>query len=533
MLGLRAIAESPIAALPDAMRIAFFGFVTFSATESDDVFLYAATEHYISRLSDDPPGQPFRGTLEKLPNFDRSIISSDGFHGLTNAWGNVGLINSGGDYDDYVRDIAIDGREATFKAFDPTLPYDNGFEVAKLIATSLTIDEQMLTVGFRDKGSKLDVPTQPDTYEGIGGLEGGPELAGKRRNMGFGSPKNITPVLLIAAELLLEVNGGRSVQAITNVCDKMYPLSGPQNDYATTALLRAAAVTDGWYSTCLAEGRLRTGAKYERLTCNVEGDNSGGYVNTTGTIMRRIIDITECIDDPTEVDTVSFSNLEADQPAPIDYYLDENSTETVAETFDKLTKGIRGYCGFTRLGMLQVGKFKPPSGTPAASYTDLEIIAIDVERLPSAMDPPSQRQRVAYERNWTVINDPYAGAADIDAARVAWAAGPYKVASTSPAEASAILEDHLQAQDPAVREAYFALEADALADAEEALDLANSGYLLYRVKVKTHPFTLDICQTARLTSDARGVDLADGRLGRIASISDLPDDNTVELRVLA
>lgn len=526
MLGMCAISEAAVSALPDAGRVAFTGAVSYAVTFSDDLKLYACTEEYISRISDTPSGQPFRGVLDQLPRFDRSIISGDGFNGLTNGWGDAGLINVGL-YDQYLRGYAVDGRAAVFKAFDPTGAYANAQTVANLVALSIGVDGQMLVIGFRDKAFKLDVPTQPSVYAGTGGTEGGPELTNKRRNMALGIVKNITPVLLISAELVLEVNGGRAVQAISAVYDKGYPLNGPQADYATTALLRAAAITDGWYATCLAEGRLRTGAAYQQLTCDVQGDNTGtlGYVNTTGKVMRRIITTTACIAE-SERDTVSFDNLELDQPATIGYYLDENSTETVAQTFANLMMAIGGWCGFTRLGMLQAGVFKAPAGTPVASYTDFDILDINIEKLPSSFDPPPWRQRIAYERNWTVIDDSVAAVATADPARAAWLATPYKVASSGD---GSILLSHLLAQDPPIRESYFALVADALAEAVRSLALANSNFVLYRILLKAHPFTHDIDQTVQVTLNRFGLDA--GPLLRIPSISDIPDDNTVELRV--
>ncbi len=529
MLGFGAISESAISALPDAMRATFSCIITYTAVESDDRKLYTATEPYIARIADTPSGQPFDGTLEKLPNFDRSIIGGDGFSGLTNAWGNAQLINADGLYDAYSGDYAIDGRRALFKAVDPTLAYSTAQTVADLIATSFTVDGQFLTVGFQDKSYKLNVPTQPNAYQGTGGLEGGTELTGKRKPLCFGRTKNISPVLLISSELVLQVSDG-AVSSISAVFDLAYPLTAT-SDYATPTLLRAATIADGSYATCLVYGLLRMGGAYSQLTCDVNGDATNtGYVETTGTIIRRIIALTGCISDPADIDTVSFANLELVQPAPIQYYLDANSTETVAQTFDRLSKGIGGFCGFTRLGMLQAGVFTAPNGTPIAEYTDHDIIGeINVENLPSSLYPPPQRVRAIYDRNWTVIENPVAGAATADADRAAWVRTPYRVATTSEAAAAAILEDHLQAQDPAVHETFFALYADAYAYAVSQLTLANSGYQLYRILFKVHPFQHDVCQTVRVTSDRLGFD--SGKLLRIPAISDIPDNNTVELRV--
>lgn len=529
MPGFGAIAETAIATLPDTVRIMFDGYVTYTAVESEGRLIYVCTENCITRLADTPPGQPLDGTLDKPPRFDRSIISADGFCGLTNAWGDAQIINSGRDYDPYSRGYAISGREAVLKAFDPTGPYDDGFVAARLIATSLTVDGQMMTIGFRDKSFRLDVPTQPNVYTGTGGLEGGAELAGKRKPLCFGRVKNISPVPLIVGELVFQANDG-PIDGISAVYDRGYPLTA-SSDYATPALLRAATINDGAYATCLAYGLLRIASAYEQITCDARGDASGsGYVETTGTIIRRIIALTGCLVDPDEIDTVSFSNLELDQPAPVVYYLDADSTETVAETIDNLSGGIWAFCGFTRLGMLQISVFKAPGGTPAATFENgcPEILDLEIEKLPSAFDPPPWRQRVPYELNWTIIADPYSGVAESYPDLAAWLAGPYKIATTSTADGDAILEDHPHAQDPGIAKSYFALKVDAQADADRRLTLANSGYELYRVRLKTRPFTFDICQTIWLADDR--YELEDGLLLRIPAISDIPDDDTVELR---
>jgi len=531
MLSFGAISSSPISAIPDGFGVRVGAVVSCASVESEDRKLYAATEDYISRLADAPAGQPFAGTLDKLPTFDRSIVSGAGFAGLTNGFGDAGLINAEGLYDAMVAGYAVDGREVVFKAGDPAQPYAAFFEVARLVAKGITVDGQFLTLALQDKGFRLDTATQPTVYLGTGDLEGGSELVGKRRNMALGRVKGITPVLLIAGELLLEVNGGRAIQAVTGVYDTGYPLNFSAN-YATTAALRAAPIAGGYYATCLAEGRIRMGSSYSQITCDVYGDASGaGYVETTGAIIRRIIALTGCLSDPAEIDTASFASLDAEQPAPIGYYLDAGATEKVSETLSRLSAGIDGFCGFTRLGMLQAGLFKAPGGTPAAEYSDVEIIGdINVEPLPSAFDPPPWRVRVAYDRNWTVIDDPLPGLAIVDPERSAWVRTPYRVQATSAVTGANILDDHLQAQDPDVMECYFALAADALALASRRLALANSDFRLYRVQLKTHPFTHDICQAVRITDGLGRLGFKAGKLLRIAAISDVPDNNTIELR---
>lgn len=528
MLGFAPISGRAISALSDSFTLTFVGVVTFTAAESADAKLFAATEEFITRGTDTPAGEPMPGTLLQLPRLERSIITSDGFDGLQNGFGDVGLINAERTYDDLHRLTAVDGREVVLRVGRPDDPFAEFIEVARLVATSIMVDGQTMVVGLQDKSFLLDVPTQPIKYEGVGELQGGTDLQGKPKPLCFGRCLNISPVLLIAGELVLQVNDG-PVSAISAVYDKGYPLT-PTSDYATPALLRAATIADGAYATCLASGLLRIGAAYQQITCDVRGDATGGYVETTGTIIRRIIALTDCISDPDDVDVESFANLELTQPAPIGVFLGPDDAATVADTFAKLSKAIGAFCGFTRLGKLQIGVFTAPTGTPAGDYTDLDIVGdVDVERLPGALYPPPYRQRVVYERNWTVIADPVAGVLTENPARAAWLATPYKVAATSQAAADVVRQNYLQAQDGKVRESYFALEADALAEAVRLHTLFNSGFQLYRVALKAPPFLHDVCQTVRITFDRLGFD--DGRLLRAAAIADVPDSESIELRV--
>lgn len=534
MLGLRAICEMPICALPDSLRASFGGYVSYQAINSDSVNLYASTEWYISRAADTPSGTLFPAVLERLPSFERTIISATGFDGLTTAYGNFGLIDIG-DYDQYLRGFAFDGRSVVFKVGDPNAAYSTFLTVANLIATGApSIDGQFMIIGARDKAYLFDVQTQPNAYQGIGDLEGGTELAGKRKPLALGRAKNVSPVVIIAAELVLQVNDG-AVSAISAVYDKGYPLTFFA-DYATPALMRAATLDDGSYATCVAYGLLRCASQFSQITCDVNGDATRtGYVETTGTIIRRVIALTSKISDPADIDVVAFSNLELAQPAPIGYFLGPDSTETIAQTLSKLSKGIGGFCGFSRLGKLQASVFTAPSGAPVmtfggdGSHLDApEIIEVRTETLPAALDPPPFRQRIAYERNWTQITAPYDGVFVVDPPRAAWLATPYRVATTLDAEGAKIKGNHALAQDPDIVDSYFALAADASAEAERRLALFTSELRLYHIKLKVHPFTLDIAQTIRVTLNRYGLDA--GRLLRIAAIIDAPDTNTVDMR---
>jgi hypothetical protein len=60
---------------------------------------------------------------------------------------------------------------------------------------------------------------QPNVYAGTGGVDGGADLAGKRKPLCFGNPRNVSPVLLVPSLLIYQVHDG-SVAGIDNVYDQ-------------------------------------------------------------------------------------------------------------------------------------------------------------------------------------------------------------------------------------------------------------------------------------------------------------------------
>jgi hypothetical protein len=526
MLGFGPISSLPISALPELV-VSLFASGALTAADSLDFRIYAATREYISLPADTPANQPFEGTLDTLPRVDRSMINGSRFGGLAVTWGSMKLNNRDGFYDYLVRSYAVDGQVLTFKVGDPSGTYAAFFTMASLLGKAMHVADDVIEIELSDNSFRLEVPAQAISYAGTGDMEGTADLAGKRKPRAFGLVKNLTPPAVIPGELVYQVNAG-PVQAISAVYDQGYPLGGPTADFATSALLRAATVTDGYFATCLAEGVFKLGAPASQVTADVQGDSGGGYVNTRGTIIRRLLAATD-VADPGELDVVSFGNFEIDQPGQIGFYLSPDATDTVAQAIDKLIAPVMGWAGFDiRNARFQIGLLKAPAGTPIGVYDDVDILDVQPEKLPSAFDPPPYRQRVSYDHNWTQITNPVAGLAETNPDRVAWLATPYKVASTPDSLAAPVKQKHKNAQDPDVIVSYFVNLADAAAEAARQHALANSGYTLDRVvqDLSANVFTLDIGQTMLITYPRRG--FAAGKLGRLVAVSDDPDSNTVE-----
>ncbi|MGH2173878.1 hypothetical protein ACQ1Z4_14290, partial [Enterococcus faecalis] len=87
----------------------------------------------------------------------------------------------------------------------------------------------------------------------------------------FGSPQNISPVLLVPASLIYQAHDG-AMQSIDAVYDRGAPLTGA-GDVADYAALAAASVSSGQFKTCLALGLFKLGsAAAGTVTADVKGD---------------------------------------------------------------------------------------------------------------------------------------------------------------------------------------------------------------------------------------------------------------------
>lgn len=488
----------------------------------------AATRAFITRPTDSPGNTPFLGTLHKSLRLDQSIIGSRGFGELSVGVGEIELINAEADYDDVVLNHAVDGRQVFISVGEligrEVQPYASFYPVADLTALSWHANAQILRIRLRDNSYQLEVPVQTSTYSGNGAYEGPQELAGQRIPRAFGAVSNITPAPVIPTELIYQVNDG-PIEAVDAVYDNGVALT-PTADYGAAAL-RSVSLAPGEYATALSAGVFRLGGSPEgEITCDVRGDNDGGYVDTTGGIVRRIAVTAAGYVDPDDLETVSFDLMDTLQGAPVGYYLGHGSDETAAQVIGKLMGGIGGWAEHTRLGALAVKRFDAPGIVATAYYRDYDLVDLNREPLPQNLDPPPRRFRVPYARNWTQQTQ-LAGSVLADQARTAYLASPYSLAATSDADAMAVLADHPNAPDPEPIDACFTMRADAQVEADRLFALYSPSRSLYRMQIKNRLFAHRLGETIHVTYPR--FDLVDGRFLRIVEVIDDMDINETEI----
>lgn len=335
-------------------------------------------------------------------------------------------------------------------------------------------------------------------------LEAGASLEGRPKPLCFGKCLNVTPVQVNPAQLLYQVHDG-PIQAVEKVYD---------NGIALTVTTH--------YTVDPLRGTFKLNqAPVGAITADVLGDTLGayGYLESVSAVAHRVVTTFGPLTDA-DLDYPTFTALHNANTAVVGLYVTEPAT--ILQVLDELVNSIGAFYGFNRNGLFEVGLFTAPSASApvGASFGPAEIL--EIEPLPTEL--PAWRQRVGYEKNWTVQSgDSLAGGVTAD--RKAFLAEEMRVAV---------------AADPAVKQAFLLaadpeplptlLHAKSAAEAEAARLLAFYGVRreMYRVTVKTQPYKLDLGDQVALDYTRFGLA---GRLFRIVGLEERADVNRVTMEL--
>lgn len=485
--GEEAIGAFPIAGLPIADA---------SGTEP----LFFATQQWATGPLDYPANQPFDGRLREPLSFVRSLLGGTRFDSLARGRGSLAIDNADGAYDAFVTGYALAGRRVAVKVGRVTDAYADFVTIFDGTARDWRFGVADIEIELRDSGFKLDVPAQPNSYAGSGGIEGGADLAGKRRPLALGYVEHAGVTLVDPANLIYQLHDG-AIATGFQVLDQGVALAYGGNDQASYAALEAYSVAAGEFEIWPAGGFVKLGS----LPAGVVTVRSaqGGGLAQTGEIVRSLIAATTLLD-PQELVAARFAALDAEQDADVGIFVPTDDGGDASEIAADLLAGIGAFGAFDRHGRFYVDRIVEPIGTPVDAFDGSDIVELDRAPLPAALAPPPWRTRVAYKRNYQVLDGELAsGVAAAD--RSYLAERNLLGVGSNPS----VLTAFPLAQDAEAVEAYFNAEADAEAEAARLQVLYGTLRSLWRLTLPRRALLLELGDLITIAHPRFG--LAEGR----------------------
>ena len=289
---------------------------------------------------------------------------------------------------------------ASFEAF--TLVYSGSVEDVPFSQAS---GVAVLTLQLSALGGYLDTEVLSATYAGTGDAEGPSGLEGKLKPAAFGECLNVPPVQVNQAYQIYQVHGYGPIEAVSAVFQRGVAMFATGDDYADYDALKAASIRSGGFATCKALGLFRlSGEAQEPLTCDIKGDNTGGFSQTVPDIIRRMASIAG-IDDAL-IDSASFTAYAALAGEPSCWYQD--SSRTLSEVASELLAQQFGYWATDASGRMILGLIRGDG-----PVVTLPREPSRVERLATSAKPLWKR-RLGYKPVWRVqgsgeYNEPIPG----------------------------------------------------------------------------------------------------------------------------
>ena len=468
-----------------------------------------STHGYTSQAADSPANTWYDGRLNDPVTADRRITGKDGIGGLATVYAELSLVNSDGALDMLLANYAIDGRAARVLIGRTTDPLsDYGLLFSGVVEKAPAIGADVVQFRLSDGQAKLkSAIINETTYLGTGALEGGADLKGKSKPIGYGHVFNISPPLVDSAKLIYQIHDG-IISDVPYAWDRGITLTKGA-DYGSIADLNATAPSASNYRVCKdATGSyIRLGSTPSgTVTCDALLDASlSGYINTAADIALRIL-VQQVGLVSTEIEPSSFVQLDADVTAEIGVWYGA-SIVSASQAIDELLAGVGAFGGFNRQGAFSVGLITAPSGVPVASFSAEDIIELTREPLPAPIEPAIWRASVAYQKNYTVQTDL---AVAVTAAQRTFAAEKMRV---SKSEDTAIQSRHLLAQQYSNDVGLYAALADSDAEALRLFNLWSPGRAMYRMKTRPKALTCDLGKTVEIQYPRHGFSTA--KLARV------------------
>lgn len=275
-------------------------------------------------------GIEWQSVIVVRPRLSMEIVDDDLTGGLMTGRGDMTLNLNALRGVTEKRNLEWEGAPITIWSGNGPTFADMAVEFVGLVRTGvINPDSDVVPISFEVDSSRLDVPLLTLEYTGGGGANGDPELRGKMKPAGFGSPKNVPPLLINATNNIYQVDGYGHLSSIAGVYESLASMGASFGNYASYADLLAAAVPPGRWATCIAEGLIKLGAPPTGvITCDPVFPT-----NRPGSVMLRWLQTHAGIS-ASNIRTTDFDALTAAVNYPVSYWTD--NTETVMDLLQRM-----------------------------------------------------------------------------------------------------------------------------------------------------------------------------------------------------
>jgi hypothetical protein len=454
--------------------------------------VYLSNTGFVTDPSDTPSSQPFLGRVDNPLQYETSILSGDEFGNGNQSFGAVTIHNGDGKLD-YLADYYWPSRRVVIKAGGKGFRYNDYAIVFDGAVNDFEASDDMITITIRDNRIKTDQLLMPAIYKGTGGLEGGNDLANTPKPLAYGVVKNIEPTLVDPVNLIYQFHDG-SALAVDIVRDSGVMLTGMGDvPDITTAIVGA-----GQFKTQLSGGYIKLGSTPSgRITADVRGENTGGYVSTIGGIVSRVV--------TTRMGAYSLSNADIDggefnrldDALQGDFGVYIKDRVSASGVIDELINPCGAYWTFTRQGTITAGVIDAPA---QESYT-ITAGVIDENGIDFYDIPPAYRIKVGYAPVWTVQGEDELAGATTQADR-AMLGAEYRYVTY---ENEVLIGQQQQAIEREFK-TNLADKADAELLLARLVQVFSKKRRVYRVAIYRGMFRLDIGNVVKLVYNRYGLD---------------------------
>jgi hypothetical protein len=258
--------------------------------------------------------------------------------------------------------------------------------------------------------------------------------------------------------------------------------------------LIAASLSAGQYATCLALGLIRLNTTPSgTVTADVRGDAYGSYVDTTFAVMRRMITDFALIDSA-DLDDGVLDYWEGVVSGVMGWYQPAES-KLANEAIAEVMGGACCWWGVTPTGLFTGGRLDvPDEDAVTVQLQSYDVISADIVEPPQGSSPPRWKQRVGYQKNWTVQTSDIAAA--VTATRRQFLEAEYRIAFSA---SGTIQSDFALAQDPEVMGSLWNSSSDAQAETTRLLALLGAQRTTIRVRLNEIGYLIRLGDTISLT----------------------------------